>query len=118
VRLSVEKVDRPVEGVDDPAAPARPLAACPLLCEQRVVGALALEESGDQLLGSAVGVRDEIGLGRLPADAARRLAEALEQQRARLARGPLGQLEVLGTAQKIARRIRTTPTTTTAIAPT
>ena len=96
----------PSSGSNDPAAPALARLARALLGQQGVVGPLAREDVPDQRLGVAVGVRDEIGGARLRPHAPRRPAEALQEQRARLAGDPLGEGEV--GVQKIARRIRTT----------
>jgi len=54
-----------VDGVDDPAAIARP-ALAELLAEEAVVGERALEDLHDHLLGLAIGLRDrrEVGLDR------------------------------------------------------
>jgi hypothetical protein len=83
-----------------------------LLREQPVVGTFGGQQRADRLLGGAVRVRHRVGGGRLAPEPLDRAAVALEQFRAGRPGGPFREFEVL--VQKIARTIRTIPTTTAA----
>jgi hypothetical protein len=117
VRIAVQIADRAVERIEDPAPAALAPLAGALLGEQRVVRPPGGQEVPDQLLGVAVGVRDEVGGRGLRADPPSRPPEALQQQRTGLAGSPLGESEVVAPGQKIARS-RSTTTTIAATTPT
>ena len=90
-----EVVDRPVERIDEPADARSALGGGALLGHQRVARAGGEDRPGDQLLGRAVGVADQVGAAGLGREPRGGLAGPAQQQLARGARRGEGQREQL-----------------------
>ena len=86
----MEEVRRSVEGIDDPAPPARAPSLGALLTENTVVGAVLAQQRVEPCLGLAIGIRDEVGVRGLRLEPTRRAAVEGEQQLPRLGREQLG----------------------------
>ena len=70
-RVAVDVVGRPVQRVDDPAHPARPVARRALFSEDGVVRPLVAQALDDEALRGPVHLADEVGRRRLGLDAQR-----------------------------------------------